>query len=137
MVLNNLQLSKTQLSNLVQIYSKTLFNCQTSAQLQLNYKLILTLKDTIHWLKEVEDFQFLRTNVRDTLTKTNPIIQLIEFFNLRPTIYFSNSLKDQFKYVFGKDKFTYKLERHKYLKTKTQLLLYKKDHEIKTNYHKK
>ena len=137
MVVNNLQLSKVQLSNLVQIYSKTLFNCQTSAQLHLNYKLILTLKDTIHWLKEVEDFQFLRTNVRDTLNKTNPIIQLIEFFNLRPTIYFSNSLKDQFKYVFGKDKFTYKLERHKYLKTKTQLLLYKKDHEIKTNYHKK
>jgi len=136
-VVNNLQLSKAQLSNLVQIYNKALFNCQTSAQLQLNYKLILTLKDTIHWLKEVEHFQFLRTNVRDILTKTNPIIQLVELFNLRPTIYFSNSLKDQFKYVFGKDKFTYKLERHKYLKTKTQLLLYKKDHEIKTNYHKK
>jgi DNA-directed RNA polymerase subunit beta len=136
-LVNNFQLSKEQLSNLIQIYSKTLFNCQTSAQLQLNYKLVLTLKDTVYWIKEIEDFQFLRTNVKDTLNKVNPITQLIEFFNLRPTIYFSNSLKDQFKYVFGKDKFTYKLERHKYLKTKTQLLLYKKDHEIKTNYHKK
>ena len=31
----------------------------------------------------------------------------------------------------------HKAERHKYLKTKTQFLLYKDDHEIKTNYHKK
>jgi hypothetical protein len=31
----------------------------------------------------------------------------------------------------------YKPERHKYLKTKTQFLLYRKDHEIKTNYNKK
>jgi hypothetical protein len=30
----------------------------------------------------------------------------------------------------------YKPERHKYLKTKTQFLLYRKDHEIKTNYKK-
>lgn len=136
-LVNNFQLSKDQLSNLVQIYSKTLSNCQTSAQLQLNYKLVLTFKDTIYWLTEIKHFQFLKNNFRNTLNKVNPITQLIEFFNLRPTIYFSNSLKDQFKYVFGKDKFTYKSERHKYLKTKTQLLLYKKDHEIKTNYHKK
>ena len=47
------------------------------------------------------------------------------------------TLKEQLKYIFGKDKFSYKSERHKYLKTKTQLLLYKRDHEIKTNYHKK
>ena len=73
----------------------------------------------------------------DRFQKLTQINQLIEFSNLRPTIYFSNSLKDQFKYVFGKNKFTYKSERHKYLKTKTQLLLYKKDHEIKTNYLKK
>jgi DNA-directed RNA polymerase beta subunit len=78
--------------------------------------------------------------------------------NLRPTIYFSKSLKEQLKYFFGKKfkkdklekyiygKFNYDINtqkvecieyRHNYLKTKTQLLLYRKDHEIKTNYHKK
>ena len=134
---NNFKLSKDQLSNLIAIYSKTLFNCQISVQLQLNYKLVLTLKDTFYWLKEIENFQFLKSNFVDNLNTINSISPLIEFSNLRPTIYFSNSLKDQFKYVFGKDKFTHKLERHKYLKTKTQLLLYKKDHEIKTSYHKK
>jgi hypothetical protein len=36
-----------------------------------------------------------------------------------------------------KTKLAYKSDRHKYLKTKTQFLLYNKDHEIKTNYHQK
>jgi hypothetical protein len=124
-------------TKLFQVYTKTIQTSQTSTQLQLNYPLILTLKTTSDWLKEMENFQFLKTNFIDQSQKLTQLTQLIEFSNLRPTIYFSNSLKDQFKYVFGKNKFTYKSERHKYLKTKTQLLLYKKDHEIKTNYHKK
>ena len=56
---------------------------------------------------------------------------------LRPTIYFSTSLKEQLKYIYGKTKLQYKPDRHKYLKTKTQFLLYRKDHEIKINYNKK
>nr|AZP39643.1 DNA-directed RNA polymerase beta subunit [Nitzschia palea] len=136
-LVDNFTLSNAQLSKLFQVYTKTIKTSQTATQLQLNYPLILTLKSTNEWLKEMENFQFLKTSFMDRCHKLNQISQLIEFSNLRPTIYFSNSLKDQFKYVFGKNKFTYKSERHKYLKTKTQLLLYKKDHEIKTNYHKK
>jgi len=136
-VVDSVTLSNEQLSKLLQIYTKTIFNFQTSIQLQLNSKLFLTVKDTLSWLKEMEHFQFLKINVSNTLTKANQLTQLLDFPTLRPTIYFSSSLKDQFKYVFGKDKFVYKPERHKYLKTKTQLLLYKKDHEIKTTYHKK
>ncbi len=133
----NSSLSKAQLSKLLRIYTKTILTSQISTQIQLNYQLILSLKNTTDWLKEMQDFQFLKTNFTDKVNKLNQITQLVEFSDLRPTIYFSNSLKDQFKYVFGKNKFTYKSERHKYLKTKTQLLLYKKDHEIKTDYHKK
>ena len=136
-VVDKFNLSANQVTKLFQVYTKTIQTSQTATQLQLNYPLILTLKTTIDWLKEMENFQFLKTNFIDRFHKLSQITQLIEFSNLRPTIYFSNSLKDQFKYVFGKNKFTYKSERHKYLKTKTQLLLYKKDHEIKTNYHKK
>lgn len=135
--INSFQLSDKQLSKLLEIYTKTISKSQRSVQLQLNYKLILTVKNTFDWLKEIENFQFLKTNLSATVTQEDQLIQLLEFSKLRPTIYFSTSIKDQFKYVFGKDKFTYKPERHKYLKTKTQLLLYKKDHEIKTNYHKK
>nr|YP_003734566.1 RNA polymerase beta subunit [Kryptoperidinium foliaceum]ADI40351.1 RNA polymerase beta subunit [Kryptoperidinium foliaceum] len=129
--------SPTQLDKLLQTYSQILFESQTATQLRVNSNLILNAKTTNQWLYDLENFQFLRTYSQKTLTKANQILHLIESSTLRPTIYFSNSLKEQFKYVFGKEKFTYKPERHKYLKTKTQFLLYQKDHEIKTNYHKK
>jgi len=134
---NNLNLSEFQIQKLLQTYNKTIVNCQISAQLQLNYRLVLITKHSIDWLLEIYNFQFLKENINKTLSKIHNINKLIEFPNLRPTIYFSVSLKEQLKYIFGKEKFIYKSERHKYLKTKTQLLLYKKDHEIKTNYHKK
>lgn len=139
---NNCNLSKNQLNELLQIYSKTIINSQTLAQLQLNYPLILTIRNSPKWLAEIENFKFFQKTIKSKILKTNKLLRLIEFSNLRPTIYFSTSLKDQFKYIFGRDKdksnnFTYKPERHKYLKTKTQLLLYKQDHEIKTNYHQK
>ena len=126
-------LSKNQLNQLLKIYNKTILNSQTLAQLKLNSNLLLT---TI-WLRNLENFKLFKTTIKDQIVKTNSINNLIEFSNLRPTIYFSISLKEEFKYIFGKDKFVYKPERHKYLKTKTQLLLYKKDHAIETNYHRK
>ena len=134
---NSLNLSKLQIQKLLQTYNKTIVNCQISAQLQLNYRLVLITKNSINSLLEVYSFQFLKENINKKLSKIDNINKLIEFPNLRPTIYFSVSLKEQLKYIFGKEKFLYKSERHKYLKTKTQLLLYKKDHEIKTSYHKK
>ena len=136
-ILDDFNFSKNQLSKLLQIYTKTIFKSQTSFQLRLNYSLVLGTKNTTKWLSAMENFQFLKINFKNTLTKVNEISLLLESPNLSPTIYFSNSLKDQFKYVFGKDKFNAKSDRHKYLKTKTQFLLYNKDHEIKTNYHKK
>jgi DNA-directed RNA polymerase subunit beta len=134
---NRLNLSQFQIQKILQTYNKTIVNSQISVQLQLNYKLVLITKHSNNWLLEMQNFQFLKENLNKTLSKLNNINKLIEFPNLRPTIYFSVSLKEQLKYIFGKDKFLYKSERHKYLKTKTQLLLYRKDHEIKTNYHKK
>ena len=134
---NNFNLSKTQTQKVIKTYNKTILNSQISVQLQLNYKLVLITKHSNNWLLEMHNFQFLKQNLNRTLSKITNLKKLIEFPNLRPTIYFSISLKEQLKYIFGKDKFLYKSERHKYLKTKTQLLLYRKDHEIKTNYHKK
>jgi DNA-directed RNA polymerase subunit beta len=134
---NSFNLSETQTQKVLKTYTKTILNSQISVQLQLNSKLVLITKHSNNWLLEMHNFQFLKQNLNQTLSKITSIKKLIEFPNLRPTIYFSISLKEQLKYIFGKDKFLYKSERHKYLKTKTQLLLYRKDHEIKTNYHKK
>jgi DNA-directed RNA polymerase subunit beta len=83
------------------------------------------------------NFSFLKQTVGQLILKINSINKLIQFQNLRPMIYFSTSLKEQLKYIFKSRKIGYDAKRHRYLKTKTQLLLYRKDHEIKTDYHNK
>lgn len=136
-LINNLTLSTDQILKLYNIYDKIIFNSQKLAQIHLNSQLLLITKNSQDWLSEMGDFSFLKQNIKQLILKINSVNRLAKFKNLRPTIYFSISLKEQLKYIFVKDILLYKSERHKYLKTKTQLLLYKKDHEIKTNYHKK
>ena len=131
------QFSATQTLNLLDTYDKNISNSQKYTHIQLNRKLILITKDSKDWLSEMRNFYVLKQTVRQLTQKIKDTNQIIEFKKLRPTIYFSTSLKDQLKYIFGKNKLLYKPDRHKYIKTKTQLLLYKEDHEIKTNYHKK
>jgi DNA-directed RNA polymerase subunit beta len=133
--LNNL--SKEQSLNLFFIYDKFIINSQTFAHIQFNSQLFLITKEPQNWLIEMSNFSFLKLKVKKTIPKLNNIKDLIKLKNLRPTIYFSISLKEQLKYIFGKNKLSYKPDRHKYLKTKTQFLLYNKDHEIRTNYHRK
>jgi DNA-directed RNA polymerase subunit beta len=134
---NLFQLSTDQTLKLLDIYDKSIVKSQKAAHIQLNRKLILITKDSKDWLSEMRNFYFLKQSINQLTQKVKEVNQGIEFKELRPTIYFSTSLKDQLKYIFGKTKLVYKPDRHKYLKTKTQLLLYKEDHEIKTNYHKK
>jgi DNA-directed RNA polymerase subunit beta len=135
--INNLILSTYQIIKLYNIYDKAIINSQKLAQIQLNLQLLLVIKNSQDWLIEMRNFSFLKQNINEIITKLNNIDKLTKFKKLHPTIYFSISLKEQLKYIFGKNKLAYKSVRHKYLKTKTQLLLYRKDHEIKTNYHKK
>lgn len=135
--INNLILSTEQISKLYVLYDKAIINSQKLAHIRLNSQLFLITKDSQDWLIKIHNFSFLKQNLRQLLPKINNVNKLIEFQILRPTIYFSISLKEQLKYIFGKNKLLYKSERHKYLKTKTQLLLYRKDHEIKTRYHDK
>ena len=131
------QLSIDQTLKLLDIYDKSLVKSQKAAHIQLNRKLILITTNSKDWLSEMRNFYFLKQTINQLTQKVKETNQRIEFKELRPTIYFSTSLKEQLKYIFGKNKLLYKPERHKYIKTKTQLLLYKEDHEIKTNYHKK
>lgn len=132
-----IKVSENQTFKLYSTYENLLINFQTSIQLQLNSKLLLITKQPQNWLVQMSHFLFLKKRIKEVTPKLNHFKQLAKLQTLQPTLYFSNSLKEQLKYVFGKNKLLYKVDRHKYLKTKTQFLLYKKDHEIKTNYHKK
>ena len=118
-------------------YNQKIVDLQKSAQIRLNSQLLFITKKSQDWLLEMTNFSFLQKDFKQLSSKISNIIQLLDFQNLRPTIYFSISLKDRFKYIFGRNKLVYKSEHHKYLKTKTQLLSYEKDHEIKTSYHSK
>lgn len=133
----NKKFSNEQAWKLYLLYDKILTNSQRRMYIQFNPQFLLITKEPQNWLIEMSNFSFLKEQVKKIIPKFQGLKQLIKFKNLRPTIYFSISLKEQLKYIFGKTKLFYKSDRHKYLKTKTQFLLYNKDHEIKTNYHKK
>jgi len=134
---NNLVLSEEQTLKIYSTYEKLISNFQINVQLQLNSQLLLITTQSQDWLIQMNNFLFLKQQIKETIPKLQRVKQLLKLKILRPTIYFSTSLKEQLRYVFGKNKVLYKPDRHKYLKTKTQFLLYRKDHEIQTNYNKK
>ena len=133
----DLKISKPQASQLFFAYDKLIIDSQKNAQVKLNSSLLLITQKPQNWLSEINKFSFLKQQIKKITPQLLEINDLTKLNKLRPTIYFSTSLKEQLKYIFGKNKLFYKPDRHKYLKTKTQFLLYRKDHEIKTNYHKK
>jgi len=190
-----LKLSDDQIRRIINIYTKTVTNSQLTVQLQLNSRLVLVTEHLMNWFFDDQNFSFLKQNIQKSLLKEVNTNKLTQFAVFRPTLYFSTSLKDQLRYLFGQIHTSYELDptpfdkykeniykrtrrlrqlvkkgassfviqaekdllkkdkkvlkeelarhdnylkkRDKYLKSKTQLLLYQKDHEIKTNYHKK
>jgi DNA-directed RNA polymerase beta subunit len=120
--------SKNHAEKIFETYDELIYKSQISIQLTLNYKFIVLTKHSNNWFQEFNKFLFLTVKINKILTTLIEFNEVTKFFNFQPTIYFSVSLKDQLKYIFGKNKFIDKPERHSYLKTKTQLLLYRKDH---------
>lgn len=134
---NDTKISQDKILQLFLTYDRLINKSQQLVNLKLTSQLLLVTKQPQNWLIKMKTFSFLNQQLSSTLPKLNGILLNLQSQNLRPTIYFSVSLKEHLKYVFGKNKLAYKPDRHKYLKTKTQFLLYRKDHEIKTNYNKK
>ena len=134
---NNKQLFNSQIFDLLLIYNKLINQSQKVIQTQLNARQLLIIKQSNDWLIEMNNFLFLKTQIKQVFPVLQNLKELTKFKNVKPILYFSISLKEQLKYIFSKNKLLYKPDQHKYLKTKTQQLLYRKDHEIKTNYHSK
>ena len=132
-----LTLSEEQAFKIYFTYEKLILDFQNIIHLQLNSQLLLITNQSKDWLIQMGNFLFLKKQIKVIIPKLHNIKQLLQLKAIRPTVYFSISLKEQLKYVFSKNVLVAKPYRHKYLKTKTQFLLYRKDHEIKTNYNKK
>lgn len=132
-------LSQEQALNLYLLYDNTILNTQNLIYVQFNSKLFLVTKKSRNWMSEISNFSFLKKQIREIIPKLYEIKELVKLETLRPTIYFSVTLKDQLKYIFLENpnllsptnRIDFFNRRHKYLKTKTQYLLYNKDHEIK------
>ena len=129
-----LSLSEAQILKLSRKYDKTIIESQKLLQIQLNSQLLFITQKSQDWFFEINNFSFLQKSFYHFVPKISAVTKLINSPNLRPIIYFSTTLKDQFKYNIDLE---FKSLYHKYSKTKTNLRLYQKDHEIKTNYHKK
>lgn len=135
--LKKLQFSEDQFLKIYLIYHQILTHSQKILHYQLNLDLIVVNQESQKWLIEMNDFTFLKKRIKRTISKINQVEEFLHLKTLQPSIHFPISFKDQLKYVFGKNKRAYKPDRHKYLKTKTQFLLYQKDHELKTNHNTK
>jgi hypothetical protein len=92
---NNSELSQDKILKLYSIYDKVIINSQKLAQIQLNSQLILITKQPQYWLVEMQNFSFLKQNIKEIVPKLNNFNALTNFQNLRPIIYFSISLKEQ------------------------------------------
>jgi DNA-directed RNA polymerase subunit beta len=136
-LLKDLKISKIQALKLFLAYDKLIFETQKNLQVTLNSSLLLIIQQPQNCLVEINKFSFLKQQIKKITPQFYYIYELTKLNKLCPTIYFSTSLKEQLKYIFGKNKLSFKSDRHKYLKTKTQFLLYRKDHEIKTTYNTK
>nr|YP_010472187.1 RNA polymerase beta subunit [Navicula tsukamotoi]UVG41652.1 RNA polymerase beta subunit [Navicula tsukamotoi]UVG41797.1 RNA polymerase beta subunit [Navicula tsukamotoi] len=133
-------LSEDQILKLYHKYDKAILDSQKLAQVQLNSQLLVITQKSQDWLFELSNFSFFQKNFHQSLSKISDSLSLIKPQNIRPTIYFSTSFKDQLKFTLDRRQDNtgeYRSSSHKYLKTKTNLLVHHKDHEIKTNYHKK
>ena len=89
----NLSLSEDKILKLFHKYDKTIIDLQKLAQIQLNSQLLVITKKLHDWLVEINNFSFLQRNFNHLWPKLSDIIKLIDSQNLRPTIYFSISLK--------------------------------------------
>jgi DNA-directed RNA polymerase subunit beta len=129
-------LSKEQVLDLYSNYDKIIINSQNFAQIQFNPQLLLITKQPQKWLTEMTNFSFLKKQVKEIIPKLKNLKELIKLENLRPTIYFSISFRDQLRFSFNESSLS-KPINHNYLTNNTKLLLYNKDHEIKTSYNQK
>jgi DNA-directed RNA polymerase subunit beta len=138
---SNFEINKHEsLDKIRQNYDKVVKNSQYNVQIQLNSNLILISNTILENIKEIKHFYFLKQKITQT---THQIKKTIKFFNtesINSTFYFSTTLKDNLKYKLllpSDESNLYDKEIHKYLRNKTDFILYKQDHEIKDVYFEK
>ena len=119
------------------IYDKTLERLQLIPHLEVNKNLIFAIGNYNNLLYKINNFYYLRNNIYSLIKRVVTTSSLINSTELQFQIYFSKTLKHQLKYVFKQRKkssrhYSFTSNRHQYIKSKTRLLLFNNDYQIKT-----
>ena len=125
------------------VYFQTLIYTQRLLRIKLNQEWILILYPTINLHYKLKNFSFLKNHIFESINSIKNYKKLINSKEIKPAIYFSKSLKNDLKQPvefaeYGLD-LKWKIskrqlvKRHNYLKSKTQLLLFNKNHNFKNN----
>jgi len=108
------------------------------SQLYLNKNLILLTKLSNLKINTLQNFLILKENLEYDSNSYKLFSNSNKLLNLKSTIYFSKTLKDQLRYTFKKiTDIGYLPDRHQYTKSKTRLLIFNEDHKVQTSYDKK
>jgi len=113
-----------------------LFSLKLS-QLYLNRNLILLTQLSNLKINTLQHFLILKENLEYNSSSSKLFSNSNKLLNLKSTIYFSKTLKDQLRYTFKKiTDIGYLPDRHQYTKSKTRLLIFNEDHKVQTSYDK-
>ena len=122
--------SNSNISNLVSQYKKVL---------NINFldKLIVYINVQNHCYSPNVWFNFLRTNAAKVSYKIHVLNQAVSEIKLKPTIYFSSSLKEIYKYTKKKSQSCSNYYEITYIRSRSDIIQYKTDHEVYDQYKKK
>ena len=122
-----LEISPRQVTNKLSKY-------ENINKILISYELLLVPLFNKHSFKNLKNFNFLKENIVDLKTKFRIMITQIQSKKLKPTIYFSKSLKELCKYTRKKSQNLSNLYDITYLKSRSEIVQYKDDNEIKDIY---
>jgi len=114
--------------------TETLIQYEKINQILFSYELLLVPLFTTKSFRNLKNFTFLNSNIFDLKTKLEILTTEIQHKKLKPTLYFSTSLKELCKYTRKKNQSSQNLYDITYLKSRSEIVQYKDDHEIKDTY---
>ena len=103
-------------------------------QILFSYEVLLVPIFGTKSFKNLKNFTFLKANLVNSQKTLKTLVTELHHRKLKPTLYFSTSLKELCKYNRKKNQSSQNLYDITYLKSRSEIIQYKDDHEIKDKY---
>ena len=132
--INNHLQTTDRLSKSTVLNDEVLFQYEKINQILFSYKVLLVPLFGTNSFKNLKNFTFLKSNLLDSQKKLKILTTELQHKKLKPTLYFSTSLKELCKYTRKKNQNSQNLYDITYLKSRSEIIQYKDDHEIKDKY---